>query len=124
MRGEVVLFAEQRPEAAAGRIARDSRAVDATADDQQVVDRRAAAHARRCRATASAVTALTRTFDSSVTPAMCGVRTRLGTSAKARAGGRVHGLAREYVERGAAKAAARAAPRRAQPRRRLRRVPR
>ncbi len=33
---------------------------------------------------------------------MCGVSTRLGTSAKRRAGGSVHGLAREYVERGAA----------------------
>ena len=56
------------------RVAGDAGTIDATTDDEQVVGRRAAAHAPRCLATASAVTALTRTFDSSVTPAMLSCR--------------------------------------------------
>ena len=59
----------------------------------------------RWRRTFSTVTQETRTFDSTVTPAICGVRTRLGQPAKIAAARRGQRLLLEHVEGGAAEAA-------------------
>src|SRR5687767_12787755 len=83
MRGEVVLLHQQYVEAAPGGIARDADAVDASADDDEVIGRnpdRRILHVR-CASTARAMRLLTRALDSSVTPATCGVRIRFGMPA-------------------------------------------
>ena len=79
------------------------------------------AAATSAAATFSAIIVDTRTFDSRVTPAMCGVRTRLGQPASGEPAG--SGSAVEHVERRAAEVPGRAAPRRPRPRRRRRRAP-
>ena len=49
VRGEIVLLDQQHLEAAAGGVARDAGAVDAAADDGEVVDRRLDAFMRAWR---------------------------------------------------------------------------
>ena len=71
-------------------------------------------------ATLSAISVDTRSFDSRVTPAMCGVRIRFGQPASGEPAG--SGSLLEHVERRAAEPAARAAPPRPRPRRRRRRA--